>query len=199
MEGLALRGLAILLLIVGLGFIGYSGYQIWDTKQEQQAALEEVDRIFAQASKDFVFDEVGKEVQFDADVGDKIGKLLIPKIDANLPIVEGVDEKELKQGVGHYGGTSFPMQPGQIVLSGHRDTVFRRMAEIELGDELIVQMPYGEVTYIIEETEIVSADDLTVIRPENYDEEVLTLTTCYPFRFIGDAPDRFIVYAKPKL
>lgn len=199
MEGLALRGLAILLLIVGLGFIGYSGYQIWDTKQEQQAALEEVDRIFAQASKDFVFDEVGKEVQFDADVGDKIGKLLIPKIDANLPIVEGVDEKELKQGVGHYGGTSFPMQPGQIVLSGHRDTVFRRMAEIELGDELIVQMPYGEVTYIIEETEIVSADDLTVIRPEDYDEEVLTLTTCYPFRFIGDAPDRFIVYAKPKL
>lgn len=199
MEGLALRGLAILLLIVGLGFIGYSGYQIWDTKQEQQAALEEVERIFAQASKDFVFDEVGKEVQFDADVGDKIGKLLIPKIDANLPIVEGVDEKELKQGVGHYSGTSFPMQPGQIVLSGHRDTVFRRMAEIELGDELIVQMPYGEVTYIIEETEIVSADDLTVIRPEDYDEEVLTLTTCYPFRFIGDAPDRFIVYAKPKL
>lgn len=199
MEGLAVRGLAILLLVVGLGFIGYSGYQIWDTKQEQQAALEEVDRIIAQAPKEFTFDEEGKEVQFEAGIGDKIGKLLIPKIDANLPIVEGVDEKELKQGVGHYGGTSFPMQPGQIVLSGHRDTVFRRMAEIELGDELIVQMPYGEVTYIIEETEIVSADDLTVIRPEDYDEEVLTLTTCYPFRFIGDAPDRFIVYAKPKL
>lgn len=194
-----MRGLAILLLVVGLGFIGYSGYQIWDTKQEQQAALEEVDRIIAQAPKEFTFDEEGKEVQFEAGIGDKIGKLLIPKIDANLPIVEGVDEKELKQGVGHYGGTSFPMQPGQIVLSGHRDTVFRRMAEIELGDELIVQMPYGEVTYIIEETEIVSADDLTVIRPEDYDEEVLTLTTCYPFRFIGDAPDRFIVYAKPKL
>src|SRR5690606_3224100 len=112
--------------------------------------------------------------------------------------VEGVDEEELEKGVGHYKGTAFPSQDGQIVLSGHRDTVFRRLGELQIGDELVVQMPYGEFTYVIEDTDIVDADDRTVINP-NIDEELLTVTTCYPFTYVGSAPDRYIIYAKPKV
>ena len=83
-----------------------------------------------------------------------------------------------------------------MVLSGHRDTVFQDLGDLEIGDELIVHMSYGTFTYIIQETEIVDADDRTVIRPTAPDE-VLTVTTCYPFGYIGPAPDRYIIYATP--
>src|SRR5699024_10312077 len=82
-----------------------------------------------------------------------------------------------------------------IVLSGHRDTVFRRMGDLDLGDILTVRMPYGDFDYEIINTKIVPADDLSIIVP--HDEEILTVTTCYPFRYIGDAPDRYIIDAKP--
>ncbi|MBS4208912.1 class D sortase [Bacillus sp. FJAT-50079] len=191
-----MKYISIIFFILGLGFIGYSSYQIWDSKSEQKAALQRAEQLVTNKEREDVEANTGP-ILFKPEVGEEIGLLSLPKIDATLPIVEGVDEDELKKGVGHYAGTSFPSEQGQIVLSGHRDTVFRRMGELEIGDELLVKMPYGDYTYIIEETEIVSADDLTVIRPD-HDEEMLTVTTCYPFRYVGDAPDRYIIYAKPK-
>ena len=133
---------------------------------------------------------------FTPDNGKTVGLLSIPKLDEDLPIIEGTHEDELAQGVGHYAGTAYPFQNDQIVLSGHRDTVFRRMGELELGDILTVQMEYGERSYEIVETQIVDADDRTIIVPTAPDE-VLTVTTCYPFSFIGSAPDRYIITALP--
>src|SRR5690606_7176366 len=104
-------------------------------------------------------------------------------------------EDELQRGVGHYPGTAYPGQESQIVLSGHRDTVFRQFGELEIGDSFIVEMPYGSFEYTIQDSEIVPEDDLTVINPEEYQEEMLTVTTCYPFHYIGNAPDRYILYA----
>src|SRR5699024_10734862 len=78
---------------------------------------------------------------------------------------------------------------------GHRDTVFRRFGELEIGDRFIVEMPYGTYEYEMRESEIVGADDTSVIRPMG--EEVLTVSTCYPFSYIGNAPDRFVLYAYP--
>ncbi|RKD26060.1 class D sortase [Ammoniphilus oxalaticus] len=179
------------MIIVGIALLGYSGIQMWSSNEQQQAALLKAEqRIMDQAKSE-------GPVVFDPKIGEEIGVLSLPKLDSTLPIIEGVDESELSRGVGHYYGTSFPDDKGQIVLSGHRDTVFRRIGELEIGDELVVNMPYGNFTYIIEETEIVEAGDTTVIRPEQ-DEELLTVTTCYPFRYVGDAPDRYIIYAKPK-
>ncbi len=83
------------------------------------------------------------------------------------------------------------------MLSGHRDTVFRQFGELEIGDRFIVEMPYGSFEYIIQDSEIVPEDDLSVIRPDEYEEEMLTVTTCYPFHYIGNAPDRYILYATP--
>ncbi|MGD6844751.1 class D sortase [Bacillus infantis] len=127
--------------------------------------------------------------------GDIIGILEIPELKAELPIIEGTDEEELEKGVGHYAGTVFPGQKDQILLSGHRDTVFRKIGELKLGDELIVRMPYGDFTYEIIDSFIVDADDTTVIKP-TAPEEILTLSTCYPFYFVGSAPDRYILTAK---
>lgn len=178
---------AIFLIIVGLCLIGYSGFHLWNSQQMEKEALARAEKLVSNNSD---------ASSFKPKFGDEIGVLELPKLKKSLPIVEGVDEDDLAKGVGHYSGTALPNEPGQIVLSGHRDTVFRRLGELEIGDELQVKMPYGKFTYIIQETEIVPANDLTVIRPD-YDEEMLTVTTCYPFRYVGDAPDRYIIYAKP--
>lgn len=121
--------------------------------------------------------------------------LKIPKIDKQLAIVEGADENALDRGVGHMEQTAYPGQGEQIVLAGHRDTVFRDFSELEIGDSFIVQMPYGEFKYEIRETEIVDADDTSVVRPMG--KEVLVVSTCYPFSYFGSAPDRFVAYAYP--
>lgn len=88
------------------------------------------------------------------------------------------------------------MLPGEkdnCVLSGHRDTVFSGIGKLKIGDQLIVKTSAGIFTYEVKGTRIVGKDDKTVIVPTS--RAVLTLTTCYPFNFIGDAPNRYIVSA----
>lgn len=132
---------------------------------------------------------------FQADQMEAFAILEIPKIDKQLAIVEGADEDALNKGVGHMKQTVYPGQGDQIVLSGHRDTVFRDFDKLEIGDTFIVKMPYGDFTYEIRETEIVDADDTSVVRPMG--EEVLVVSTCFPFSYFGSAPDRFVAYAYP--
>lgn len=125
--------------------------------------------------------------------GDKIGILKMPALKLNLSIYEGTSAKTLKKGVGHYKDSVFPGVKDNAVLSGHRDTVFRQIGKLKKGDLLIIENASGSFTYEIKGTRIVHADDRTVIVPK--DHGVLTLTTCYPFNFIGKAPDRYIVSA----
>ncbi len=101
----------------------------------------------------------------------------------------------MRKGVGHYKGSYYPDEGGQIVLSGHRDTVFKRVGELEIGDEMKVEVPYGEYSYKITHTEIVDADDTTIITLQNNEEELI-VTTCYPFGYMGHAPYRYIIYAE---
>jgi len=194
--GKSMRILAGLLIAGGLFFLTFGGYQIFETSQAQKKTLAEAEERLEIARKEKnKIDPVEEATKFDPGYGESIGKLLIPKLGAELPIVEGIDENDLAQGVGHYTGTAFPLQNDQIVLSGHRDTVFRGMGKLEIGDLFIVEMEYGKFTYEIVETFITDPDDRTVIVP--HDEEILTVTTCYPFNFIGSAPQRYIVNALP--
>src|SRR5690625_312953 len=191
-----MRILAGLLIAGGLFFLTFGGYQIFETSQAQKKTLAEAEERLEIARKEKnKIDPVEEATEFDPRYVESIGKLLIPKLGAELPIVEGIDENDLAQGVGHYTGTAFPLQNDQIVLSGHRDTVFRGMGKLEIGDLFIVEMEYGKFTYEIVETFITDPDDRTVIVP--HDEEILTVTTCYPFNFIGSAPQRYIVNALP--
>ena len=123
--------------------------------------------------------------------GDNIGSLIIPSLKQKLPIYQGTDAKELKKGVGHFAQSVLPGEKDNCVLSGHRDTVFRQLGNLKIGDQLIVQTSAGTFTYEVNGTRIVHEDDKTVIVPT--DNAILTMTTCYPFNAIGDAPDRYIV------
>ena len=192
-----MKKLSVLLIVAGLCFLGYGTYQLFKTEKAQNTSLGEAQALLSE-KENIDNDEVAAEIaaSFSPSMSETAGILHIPKLESDLPIVEGTDEDDLEKGVGHYDGTAYPLQNDQIVLSGHRDTVFRRMGELELGDELIIQLPYGDFSYEIVDTQIVDADDRTIISPTAPDE-VLTVTTCYPFSYIGSAPDRYIITALP--
>ncbi|UJL45364.1 class D sortase [Virgibacillus sp. NKC19-16] len=192
-----MKKFSILLIAVGIVFLGFGGYELLQSQQAQNDSLVEAKTLLDE-SKTIENNKTNNNTapdDFKPSPGETAGILHIPKLESDLPIVEGTHEDELAKGVGHYSGTAYPQQDDQIVLSGHRDTVFRRMGELELGDILTVQLPYGDFSYEIVETQIVDADDRSIIVPTG--EEVLTLTTCYPFSYVGNAPDRYIITAVP--
>lgn len=194
-----MKKISLFIIVIGFAFLSFGGFQWYQTEMAQKESMAEAQALLDE--KEFSTNDLTEEQQpeiakeFSPDIGETVGILHIPKLEADLPIVEGTHEDELAKGVGHYRGTAYPLQNDQIVLSGHRDTVFRRMGELEIGDILTIQLPYGEFSYEITNTKIVDAEDRTIIVP--HDEEVLTLTTCYPFSFIGSAPDRYIITALP--
>ena len=126
-------------------------------------------------------------------VGQIIGTLTIPRIKSSLPIIEGTGAKELKRGVGHYVGSVIPGVSDNSVLAGHRDSVFRKLGEVKIGDLITVKNDYGSFVYEVHKIRIVKANDRTVIVPTT--DAILTLSTCYPFRYIGNAPNRYVVQA----
>lgn len=184
---------SVILLIAGIGLVAYAVSEIFHGEQQVKKARAEAEQLLEKhknADRELTVDDI----QFE--VGDVIGNLYIPKLDRELPIIEGTDPEELEKGVGHLRESALPTQNDQILLSGHRDTVFRNFDQLELGDTFVIKLPYGTFEYEIYDTEIVSADDTTVIRSTAPDE-ILTVTTCYPFYYIGNAPERFVFYAKP--
>lgn len=192
-----LRFLSIFLILAGGIILSYGGFQLYNSKAQESERLDEASEMVS----DQVIKETPDVKAYDYDAiqeGDTIGILYIPRLDREIPIIEGTDEEELAQGVGHYAGTGFPGENRQILLSGHRDTVFRQFGELEDGDEFHVKMEHGTFIYEIRgsETQIVPADDTTVIDP-NRKDEVLTVSTCYPFSYIGNAPERYVLHAYP--
>lgn len=188
-----LKWLTVGLFTIGVCLVGYSLFNIGKSAYDVEQRKVEAKRLINDQEKNKEIKNSPEDFTFNK--GETIGLLHVPKLGKELPIVEGTDEDELAVGVGHYSGTALPLQKDQIVLSGHRDTVFRNFDQLKIGDTFVVEMPYGKFEYEIYETDIVDADDRTVIRSTAPDE-ILTVTTCYPFDYVGDAPYRYIFYAK---
>jgi len=126
-------------------------------------------------------------------VGELIATLEIPRLKRVVRVIEGTRAQDLKKGAGHFTLSVRPGFADNSVIAGHRDSVFSQFGSLKVGDSIIVQTSYGKFTYFIKRFRIVKADDRTVIVPTSYAQ--LTLSTCYPFRYIGNAPERFIVIA----
>jgi sortase A len=126
--------------------------------------------------------------------GDVIGRVDVDRLGISVAIVEGADAGDLAHAAGHVIGTAFPGQPGNAAIAAHRDTFFRPLRNIHPKDTIRVTTPEGEFHYRVAWTRIVTPDDVAVLRPERSQE--LTLITCYPFYYVGDAPQRFIVRAQ---
>jgi sortase A len=122
-----------------------------------------------------------------------VGRIDIPRLDLSAVVFEGTSDDTLARGVGHLRGSAGPGERGNLVLAGHRDTFFRALRNIRQGDEVNIKGPQGEFEYQVASTTIVDPDRTEVLRPS--DSATLTLITCYPFHYIGNAPQRFIVRA----
>jgi sortase A len=123
-----------------------------------------------------------------------IGRLEIPRLELSAVVIEGDDSKTLRRAVGHIPGTPLPGQTGNVALTGHRDTFFRPLRKIRVNDIIVLTTLQGEYHYRVVSTRVVSPDNIAVLNTS--DDEILTLVTCYPFYFVGSAPNRFIVRAE---
>jgi sortase A len=119
--------------------------------------------------------------------------LRIPSIDVEVPVLEGTDEWTLNRAVGHIEDTAMPGADGNTGIAGHRDGFFRALKDIRTGDLLEIETLRSVDRYRVERTWIVEPEDVSVLDPTN--SPAVTLVTCYPFYFIGSAPQRFIVRA----
>ena len=125
--------------------------------------------------------------------GSPLALLTIGSLSLQVPVFEGTDEPVLNRGVGRIAGTAKPGEAGNIGIAGHRDGFFRCLKDIEIGDRIELGAQGQKSTYTVDRIRVVNPEDVSVLLPR--DRPALTLVTCYPFYFIGSAPQRFIVHA----
>jgi sortase A len=126
--------------------------------------------------------------------GELLGRMEIPRLGVSVIVAEGDDEATLSRAAGHIKETQMPGSPGNVGIAGHRDTLFRPLRDIRKDDVITLTTLQGRYRYRVVSTKIVSPYAVAVLQPDSH--EILTLVTCYPFYFIGPAPDRFIVRAE---
>lgn len=204
MEGLKvalLNRIGFALIIIGILIGGYYSFEWYKGKSSaQDLTTKEIKDFEKIQSKEHSTEvPVNSQVsssQMSYKEGEKVALLNIPKIKKKFSVYWGSNDTTLKKGVGMFVSdiTTVPSERGHTVLSGHRDTVFTELAELKEKDKLIVGYDNKIYSYEIQKTWITHADDRTVIVKK--EEPTLTLTTCYPFNYIGDAPDRYIIEAK---
>ncbi len=131
----------------------------------------------------------------EARVSGLVGRITIPRLKLSSVIVEGTTDARLRAGVGHVTESPFPGERGNVVLAAHRDTYFRALRNIARGDRVILTTPDGVFRYRVDSALVVKPDRTDLFA--NTPTSALTLVTCYPFHWIGPAPDRFIVRSSP--
>jgi sortase A len=119
--------------------------------------------------------------------------LRIPRLRLEVAVLPGTDDRTLDRGVGHIDGTAMPGADGNAGMAGHRDGFFRGLKDIAKGDLIELETAEGKDIYRVERTWVVDPDTVSVLDPTP--TRALTLVTCYPFYFVGPAPQRFIVRA----
>jgi len=179
MKGLLLW-IEVALFSVGALLLGYVGY-VW-----ADARL-----LRARADVEIHERNIGVDTAADKREGTLLGEIEIPRIGLSSAILEGTDAPTLLRAAGHIRGTALPGQAGNLCIAGHRDTFFRPLRRIAAGDEIRVRTPGGDFAYRVQTVEVVRPEDTQVLKRSTHD--TITLVTCYPFKFIGSAPDRFIV------
>jgi sortase A len=120
-----------------------------------------------------------------------IAVLRVPKLGLQAPVFDGTDELVLNRGIGRIVGTAQLGEPGNIAITGHRDGFFRALKNIAIGDSLILDTSGETASYVVEKISVVDPEDISVLAPTP--TRALTLVTCYPFYYVGEAPHRYIV------
>jgi sortase A len=171
-----------LLLGIGLGCLGVYTYETVEARRFQAERAAE----FAEAAMSYA--------PVNVRAGGLVGMLDVPRLGLTTPVIEGDDDATLKRAVGHLPDTPFPWENGNSALAGHRDGLFRPLKDIKVGDEIAFRTSREVIRFRVTDTAIVRPDDLSVL--EKRARPALTLITCYPFYYVGNAPKRFVIHAE---
>ncbi|HEY3827085.1 MAG TPA: class D sortase [Bryobacteraceae bacterium] len=188
----ALRWTRRLLIACGISLLTYCGFLLIDTWIFQRAEGRQLEQVLTARGETTY--PVSLENSAPAASGGLIGRMEIQRLGISAIVMEGTSTITLRRTLGHISGTALPGQPGNVGISGHRDTFFRPLRNIEPNDIITLTTTIGEYRYRVLSTRIVGPSDVSVLDPS--ETEILTLVTCYPFYFVGPAPKRFIVRAE---
>lgn len=203
------RTLEWLLLVVGLLLIGiYIGARVHRSVLSHAEVERFKDQVLVAKELDAGTEIVGKKPNFSlwspkrvkgyqeslaTHFAPALALLRIPKINLEVPVLEGTDDLTLNRAVGHIAGTAKPGENGNLGIAGHRDGFFRGLKDVSTGDTIEIVTPEGLNRYVIDEITVVDPANVSVLAPRA--DPSITLVTCYPFYFIGSAPQRYIVRA----
>ena len=196
------RQLLFIIGILALGYVGFSlvdaklyqAYQTWRFQQEWKGVKpsigsgEHLPPVPAETNRAKV-----ESLRMAGREGSLLGQIEINAIGLQVMILEGIGDGTLRRAVGHIPGTALPGQAGNVAIAGHRDTFFRPLRNIRKDDEITLTTLNGSYRYRVDSTKVVEPEDIGVL--DDSDDAILTLVTCYPFNFVGSAPQRFIVRA----
>jgi len=177
-----LRAAYCVLLAGGVCGLGYAGYVVADTHIYQTIEQSKFEKVSP------------SEVSHPAVEGSAIGEMEVPRLGLKAIFVQGDSPRILRHAVGHISETALPGEAGNVVLTGHRDSFFRPLRSIQVGDAITIKTLDGTFGYQVASTEVVLPSDVQVLQPSS--ENTLTLVTCFPFYYVGAAPKRFIVHAR---
>jgi len=183
----------------GLLMLGYCGFVLFDVTIFQHRETDRLESLLNErrqtgnASPQAATASSMSPASFAGPDG-LIGRIKIARLGISVVVVEGTGKRTLRRAAGHIEGTALPGQPGNVAISAHRDTFFRPLRNVKLNDIVALTTPNGEYRYRVISTKVVKPSDVSVLNSDG--NEILTLITCYPFYFVGAAPDRFIVRAE---
>jgi len=178
-----------LLIVIGLFIAGLGLHSISETRQAEKQAQEEWDRQIAARPA-----TAPAEVPRPLHKGDMVARLSIERLNSEWVVLEGADPSELKRGPGHLIDSALPGSRGNCVIAGHRDTQFRALRNVEIGEEISLETGGRTYRYRVINREVVAPTDTSALDPT--EKPTLTLVTCYPFYYVGPAPKRFVIRAE---
>jgi len=195
-----LRWAQYVLLAGGIGILAYCGFVLIFTWMFQNRERRHLDRLLAERQQANGTVVPGKPVPTGVSASQPavidgliIGRIETTRLGLSAIVMEGTDKTTLRRAVGHIAGTALPGQPRNVGVAGHRDTFFRPLRNIQRNDITLTTL-LGEYRYRVVSTKVVGPYDVAGLNLSS--NEVLTLVTCYPFYFVGSAPNRFIVRAE---
>lgn len=181
-----------ILIAIGCGCLVAVGISLADAASFQQTAARSFERQMISPAPTLASGRGGGP--YPAGESSLVGRLEIPRLHVSVMVLEGDDDTTLARAAGHVRGTALPWESGNAVLAGHRDTFFRPLKNLQQGDEIRMTTTRGTFAYRVARMEIVAPDDVSALAPSPI--RSLTLVTCYPFTYVGPAPQRFIIHAR---
>jgi sortase A len=178
------------MIVLAATAIAEGWFYQWEGHRQFSEALLSEQRVHA-AGK-----ETDKAVKGRPARGTLLAKLQVPRLNMSVVVLEGSDDGTLKKGPGHIEETALPGELGNVGIAGHRDTHFRPLRNIQIGDKVIVTTTTSSIQYFIDTIDIITPTDMEILDPTS--GPTLTLVTCYPFEFIGNAPMRYVIRATPR-